>query len=613
MRLMIRVLSFAAAAVALAGGMAAPARAEPAHGFAVLGTLKYPAGFPHFDYSNPDAPKGGNVRLWAQGGFDTLNPFILKGRKAAGSGAGALLTFETLMMGSGDEPDSYYGLIAKTVELPDDRHSITFDLRPEARFHDGSEITADDVVFSFDTLKAKGHPIYRVIYKDVLKAEKLARQRVRFQFDDKAQLRDLPKFVAEMPILSKAYYDAHDITKTTLDPPLGSGPYRVGRVDAPRTISYDRLEGHWGQDLGVYKGRFDFDRLTWFYFRDRDVALEALFAGKLDFREEFTSKTWMTKYNVPPVKQGLVKRESLPDNTPSGFQAFYYNTRRAKFQDRRVRQAIGLAFDFEWTNKNIFNSLYQRSYSMFQNSDMEAKGKPSEAELALLEPYRAKLPKEVFDDAYRPPKTDGTGRVRRELRISRKLLQSAGWRIRDGVLKNSQGEALKIEFLSFGRLFERIINGFINNLNRLGIEAKFRLVDTAQYKRRLDAYEFDIITVRVGGSLTPGLALKNSWNSEVVEIEGARNYTGLRSPVVDALIEKIIAARTRDELRVATRALDRVVMNTHNVIPQWFKAAHHIAYWDKFSRPAVKPKYARGVLDLWWLDRAKEAALKAKQ
>lgn len=609
MRPMIRTSCIAAAAVALVAGIGQPARAEPTHGFAVLGTLKYPAGFRHFDYANPDAPKGGDVRLWVQGGFDTLNPFILKGREAAG----ALMTFETLMMGSGDEPDSYYGLIAETVELPDDRRSITFNLRPEARFHDGSEITANDVVYSFETLKMKGHPVYRIIFKDITKAEMLGPRRIRFQFDAKAQLRDLPAVIAGLPVISKAYYTEHDFSRTTLTPPLGSGPYRVARVDAPRTISYDRVKGHWGKDLGVYRGRFNFDRLTWLYFRDRDVGLEALFAGKLDFREEFTSKTWMTKYDVPPVKAGLVKRESLPDNTPSGFQAFYFNTRRAKFQDRRVRRAIGLAFDFEWTNKNIFNGLYQRSYSMFQNSDMEAKGKPSEAELAVLEPYRAMLPKEVFDDAYRPPKTDGTGRIRRELRTARKLLQSAGWRIRDGVLKNAQGEALKIEFLSFGRLFERIINGFIKNLDRLGIEAKFRLVDSAQYKRRLDAYEFDIITVRVGGSLTPGLALKNSWNSKVVDIEGAPNYTGLKSPVVDALIEKVIEARTRDELRVATRALDRVVMNTHNVIPQWFKAAHHIAYWDKFARPAVKPKYARGVLDLWWLDKAKEAALKAKQ
>ncbi len=591
----------------LAGGLAA--LAEPAHGFAILGSLKYPAGFARFDYADPAAPKGGEMRLWALGGFDNLNPFMLKGKKAEGS----LQTFESLMTASADEPDSYYGLIAESVEVPDDRRSIAFTLRPQARFHDGSEITADDVVFSFNILKAKGHPIFRMIYRDIVGAEKLAALRVRFQFAEEALVRDLPAVIADMPILSKAYTLEHDLTKSTLDPPLGSGPYKVARVDAPRTISYSRVENHWAKDLGVYRGRFNFDRLTWLYFRDRDIALEALFAGALDFREEFTSKTWMTKYTAPAVKDGRIKRESLPDNTPSGFQAFHLNTRRAKFQDRRVRQALGLAFDFEWTNKNIFNGLYERTYSIFQNSAMEARGAPSAAELALLEPHRAELPAEVFAEATRPPKTDGSGRLRSNLRAARKLLAAGGWRIRDGALKNAKGELFEIEFLAVSRGFERIVHAYVRNLERLGIAAKFRLVDTAQYKRRLDEYNFDVVTSRFVTSLTPGLRLRNSWSSKVADIAGAQNFSGLKSPVVDALIESVIAARTREESHAATRALDRVVMATHNVIPQWFKAAHHIAYWDKFGRPAAKPKYARGVLDLWWLDAAKDAALKARR
>jgi len=588
--------------------------AKPQHGFAVLGSLKYGPGFKHFDYVNPDAPKGGRLRLWYNGNFDSLNPFILKGRWAAGSNPfgvdGRLLTFETLMMGSGDEADSFYGLVAGGVEIPDDRQSITFTLRAEARWHDGSEMTATDVAYSFTTLKAKGHPAFRILFKDVTGTEVLGPRKIRFNFAKGALTRDLPATVARMPIISKAWYGEHDFTKTTMTPPLGSGPYRVEKVDPGRSITYALVADHWGKDLAVYRGRNNFQRLTWDYYRDRDIALESLFAGKIDFREDFTSRNWATRYdNVPAVKDGRLIKETLPDHNPSGFQAFFLNTRKAKFADRRVRRAIGLVFDFEWTNKNLFYSLYRRTYSIFQNSDMEAKGAPLGAELALLEPWRKELPGEVFGPVYRAPKTNGSGIIRRELRAAKTLLQAAGWVVRDGKLVNGKGEGFEIEFISYSKLFERIVMPYVRNLEKLGISGRFRLVEPAQYQRRLQEFDFDIATFRNSSSLTPGLSLRNAWNSKTADMMGGRNYTGLKSAAVDALVEKIIAARSREELRHATHALDRVIMWTHNLVPQWFKASHTIAYWDLFGRPAIKPKYARGILDTWWWDRAKAAKL----
>ena len=591
-----------------------PALAEPSHGFAVLGSLKYGPDFKHFDYVNPDAPKGGRLRLWYNGNFDSLNPFILKGHWAAGSNPfgvdGRLLTFETLMIGSGDEEDSYYGLIAGGVEIPDDRQSITFTLRPAARWHDGSAISADDVAFSFDILKTKGHPVYRVLFKDITGTEVLGPRKVRFNFAKGVLTRDLPATVAAMPVLSKSWYSDHDFTKTTMTPPMGSGPYRVEKVDPGRSITYVLVDDHWGKDLAVYRGRNNFRRITWDYYRDRDIALESLFAGKIDFREDFTSRNWATKYDdVPAVKDGRLIKEILPDQNPSGFQAFFLNTRRAKFTDRRVRQAIGLVFDFEWTNKNLFHGLYQRTYSIFQNSDMEATGAPVGAELALLEPWRKDLPKEVFGEVYRAPKTKGTGNIRGQLRQAKKLLGAAGWKVRDGKLVNGAGKSFEIEFLSYGKAFERIVMPYIRNLEKLGITARFRLVEPAQYQRRVQEFDFDITTFRNSSSLTPGLGLRSAWNSKTADMTGGRNYTGLKSPAVDALIEKIIQAGNRDELRHATHALDRVIMWSHNLVPQWFKASHTIAYWDLFGRPASKPKYARGVLDTWWWDPAKAAKL----
>jgi microcin C transport system substrate-binding protein len=612
---MIHICIILAGLLAFQG--AATAQAKPQHGFAVLGSLKYGPDFTHFDYVNPDAPKGGRLRLWYNGNFDSLNPFILKGHAVAGSNPfgvdGRLLTFETLMVGSGDEEDSFYGLIAGGVELAGDGQSITFTLRPEAHWHDGSAITARDVAFSFTTLKAKGHPVYRVLFKDVTGTDVLSQGKIRFNFAKGVLTRDLPATVATMPVISKAWHTANDFTKTTLTAPLGSGPYKVSKVDPGRAITYTLVEDHWGKDLAVYRGRNNFQRITWDYYRDRDIGLQALFAGKLDFREDFTSRNWATKYdNVPAVKDGRLIKETLRDHSPSGFQAFFLNTRRAKFSDRRVRQAIGLVFDFEWTNKNLFYGLYQRTYSIFQNSDMEAAGTPKGAELALLEPWRDELPADVFGPVYRAPKTNGSGNIRGQLRAAKNLLRAAGWRVKDSKLVNKKGQPFEIEFLTYSKSFERIIMPYVRNLEKLGITARLRLVEPAQYQRRIQGFDFDVTTFRSSSSLTPGLSLRSAWNSEVADMTGGRNYTGLKSPAVDDLIEKIIQAKSRDELRHATHALDRVIMWSHNLVPQWFKAAHTIAYWDLFGRPAIKPKYARGVLDTWWWDPAKAAKLGRK-
>jgi microcin C transport system substrate-binding protein len=596
---------------------ASAAGQSPAHGFAVLGTLKYGPDFRHFDYVNPDAPKGGRVTLHYSGSYDSLNPFILKGQPAAGSNpfltAGNLLTFETLMAKSQDEPDSYYGLIAESVELPEDRTWIRFRLRPQAKWHDGSPITAEDVAFSFNTLKAEGNPAFRVVLDDVTEAIVEGPRTVLFRFRSGVLTRDLPVHVAMLPIISKAWYTAHRFNETTLEPPLASGPYKVGRIDAGRAIEYERVPDYWGADLPVNRGRHNFGTIRYDYYRDRDVELEALFAGRLDFREDFTSRDWATKYDVPPIKDGRMKRETLPDDSPSGFQAFFLNVRRDKFADPRVRRALALLFDFEWTNANLFYGLYERTTSIFQNSDLMADAPPTTAEIELLQPFRGELPPEVFENPYVPPKTDGSGNIRPQLREAAALFKAAGWTVQNGAMVSPDGKPLEIEFLSFTRTFDRIILPYVRNLERLGIRASFRLVEPSQYTRLTQEFNYDVVTVRFSGSLTPGVSLRNIWGSAAADLPGSQNMTGLKSKAVDALVEQVIAATTRDELRIAARALDRAVMWQHVVIPQWNKAAHTIAYWDIFGRPARKPDYDLGFLDTWWIDPAKRDRINARR
>jgi microcin C transport system substrate-binding protein len=579
------------------------------HGLSVFGDLKYKRGFRHFEYVNPQAPKGGTIRLWSVDTFETLNPFILKGRKEAWNG----LIFDTLMAGAQDEPDSLYGLVAKSVELPADKSWVVFNLDPRARFHDGSPITSADVVFTYRTLVKDGHPRFRIIFRDVAKAEALGARKVRFSFKPGVH-RDLPTRLATLPVLSKAYYATAAFKKTTFIAPLSSGPYRVGKVENGRSIAYQRVKDYWARDLPVNRGRWNFDNIRVDYFRDRDVAFQAFFkqSGKgYDFREEFTSRSWATQYDKPPVRRGLIVRETLPDETPSGTQVFAFNLRRDKFKDRRVREALDLAFDFEWTNKNLFFGLYERTNSMFENSTLAATGKPSPAELELLEPLRHMIPKEVFGKPYDAPVTDGKGGIRGNLRKAVRILRQAGYRVRNGVLRGPDGKPFTIEFLLFEATFNRILNPYIRNLERLGIRASIRIVNVAAFKYRTDHFDFDAIVERYAMPLTPGVEQRNYFASAYADVPGTRNLSGIKDPAVDALIEKIIEAPTREGLVAAVRALDRVVMWNRYTVPQWYKGSHAIAYWNRFDRPKLKPKYARGVIDTWWYNPEKAAMIAA--
>ncbi|WP_273217116.1 extracellular solute-binding protein [Hyphomicrobium zavarzinii] len=594
-------------ALAFAAGLASPLSAEPKHGLSIFGDLKYPADFTHFDYVNPDAPKGGKASQIGTAGlttFDSFNAYILKGDAAQGME----LVFDTLMARALDEPDAVYGLVASSADVAPDGLSVTFKLRPEAKFADGSPLTADDVVFSFDTIKAKGHPAFAIPLKDVVSAEALDPQTVRYTFQGQL-IRDLPISVATLPILSKAYYTAHDFEKTTLEPPLGSGPYKIGEFKAGTYVTYVRREDYWGKDLPINRGQHNFDEVRYEYYRDRTLELENLLAGNFDFREEFTSKDWAGGYDKPAVKDGRVKLLTIPDERPSGAQGFFINTRRDKFKDVRVREALGLAFDFEWSNKNLFFGLYTRTGSYFENSDMKASGVPSPEELALLEPFRDKLPAAVFGEAVSPPVTDGSGNNREQLRRASKLLAEAGWTQTPQGLRNAAGQPFSVEILIDSPSFERIVGPYLKNLKAIGIDATMRRVDAAQYERRLKDFDFDLTTQRYALRLTPGIELKTFWGSDAAKTNGSFNLAGIADPVLDQLIDHIVTAKSRAELVTATRAADRVLRAGYYWVPQWYKGAHNLAFWNKFGWPEVKPRYERGALDTWWYDSEKAKAL----
>ncbi|MDP6474506.1 MAG: extracellular solute-binding protein [Alphaproteobacteria bacterium] len=588
------------------GAAAAADSGGARHGLSLFGDLKYPPGFAHFEYTDPAAPKGGTISRAVDGTFDSLNPFILKGTSAVD----AALPFDSLLATAFDEPDAAYGLIAESVELASDRSWVRFQLNPLARWHDGTAITADDVVFTFETLMAKGHPTFRIIYADVGVVTKLSEREVEFRLSN-TKNRKLPLLIGAMQIVSKAYFEAREFDDTTLMPPLGSGPYRVESVDPGRAISYRRVGDYWARDLPVNVGRHNFDELRWDYYRDRTVIVEALKAGEFDWHEEFTSKTWMTAYDLPVIDAGVMVKEVLPDNTPSGVQAFFVNTRRDKFKDPRVRRALSHAFDFEWTNKNIFYGLYDRMASYFENSDMAARGLPEGAELALLEPYRGRVPEEVFTQEFKPPETDGSGRNRRNLRQAGKLLDAAGWTLSEGARVNAaSGAALTLEILYFSPTFERVFGPYARNLERLGIAVNLRLVDPSQYIERLKSHDFDITTRRFVQQLSPGAELWNFFGSASANQTGTFNSAGIQDPVVDDLIARVLAAPDRDSMKAATRALDRVLLWGHYIVPQWFKGSHGLVYWNKFSRPAILPKFALAI-NTWWFDQDKAEKLTA--
>ena len=581
-----------------------------AHGMSAFGDLKYAADFKNFDYVNVNAPKGGTFSTIPSGRaynqsfttFNSLNSFILKGDGAAGMER----TFSSLMVRAADEPDAMYGSVARSVRISPDKLTYQFKLRPEARFHDGSKLTAQDAAFSINVLKERGHPIIRQQLRDMTKAEATDDATLVVTFAPKRG-RDVPLYTAGLPIFSRAYYANKAFDESTLDIPLGSGPYKVGRFEPGRYIEYERVKDWWAKDLPVARGAFNFDAVRYEFYRDRDVAFEGFTGRNYLYREEFTARIWNTRYDFPGVKDGRVKRETLPDETPSGAQGWFINTRREQFKDSRVREALTQAFDFEWTNKTIMYDAYARTHSPFQNSDLMAIGPPPPEELKLLEPFRGKVPDEVFGAPYVPPVSDGSGQDRSMLRKASQMLQDAGCPIKDGKRRLPNGDAFTIEFLNYEPSLQPHHAPYIKNLATLGIDASFRLVDAVQYRSRVDDFDFDMTIQRFSMASTPGDALRTFFSSQAAVIKGSQNLAGVANPALDALIETIVAADDRDELRIACRAFDRVFRAGRYWVPQWYSGSHRIAYWDVFAHPPNIPKYAGGVgtPDLWWLDESK--------
>ncbi|MSO53935.1 MAG: ABC transporter substrate-binding protein [Rhodospirillales bacterium] len=594
----------------IASGLAAAAepKTHVSHAIAMHGEPKYGPGFTHFDYADPKAPRGGEIRLNAIGTFDTFNPFVLRGVAAAGISG----LFETLTTGSQDEAFSRYGLLAESMEWPDDRSWITFTLRREARWHDVKPVTPEDVIFSLEILKTKGRPLYRGYYANVDRAEKVGERGVKFHFSG-GENRELPLIIGELPILPKHYWEGRDFERATLDPPIGSGPYRVKSFEAGRTITFERVKDYWGAKLPVNVGSDNFDLMRYDYYRDGTVALEAFKSGEYDFRAENAAKDWATGYDSPALRHGLYKMEEIRHEIPTGLQGFAYNIRRPLFTDRRVRAALAFAFNFEWSNKNLFYGQYTQTRSYFSNSELASRGLPSPAELKILEPFRGKIPDEVFTKEYLPPKGDAEGNIRDELRQAFELLRQAGWAVKGGQLINDKsGQPFEFEILLNSPAFERIALPFVANLERLGIKARVRTVDAAQYQARVDDFDFDMTVEVFGQSLSPGNEQRDFCGSAAAQTKGSRNTIGIADPVVDALVDLVIAATDRDDLIARTRALDRVLLWGHYVIPNWHSRSFRVAYWDKLGKPSTTPKYGF-CLQCWWVDPAKNAELEAKK
>ena len=606
------VIGAGAMASGAVGSVLAQSEDAERHGISSFGDLKYAAEFPHFDYVDPKAPKGGLFsqigpsRMFNQGflTFNSLNSYILRGDAAQGME----LTFAGLMARASDEPDAMYGLAARAVRVSSDGLTYRYLLRGEAKFHDGAKLTAHDVAFSLNILQDKGHPIITQLLRDFIGAEAADDATAVLRFKPE-RARDVPLFAAGLPIFSRAYYSQKSFEETTLDVPLGSGPYKVGRFEAGRFIEYQRQKDWWGADLPVSRGQYNFDTLRFEYYRDRDVAFEGFTGRNYLFREEFTSRIWATRYDFPAIKDKRVKREVIADETPSGAQGWFLNTRLPKFKDRRLREALIYAFDFEWTNKSIMYGSYDRTHSVFQNSEMMAEGKPGTEELALLEPFRGKVPYEVFGEPFVPPVSDGSGADRALLRRGAQLLNEAGYAVKGGKRFGPNGERISIEFLIEEPTFQAHHMPFIKNLNTLGIDANVRIVDPVQMQNRRNDFDYDVVIQRFGFSATPGDSLRSYFSSQAAGLKGSQNLAGIADPAIDAMIEKVIAADSRAALVTACRALDRLIRAGRYWIPHWYKASHWIAYWDMFGRPATKPRYARGVLETWWYDAEKAAKI----
>ena len=591
-------LALMAAAATSVAETPAASNPAPVHGIAMHGELKYPENFSHFDYVNPDAPKGGTLRMSVvANGFDSFNPFVIRGVAAAGV---STYVYDTLLESSADEPFSEYGLIAGSVEVPEDRSYVIFNLREQARFQDGEPITAEDVEFSYRILTTEGHPFYRNYYADVSKVTVENSHRIRFDFGA-TENRELPLILGQMPVMPAHYWADRKFEGNGLDVPVGSGPYRIDSYEAGRSVTYERVDDYWAEDLGIRKGRFNFDRIKYEYYNDDTVALESFKAGNFDLRVETSAKNWATAYTGRGFDNGEITKEAVEHHRPSGMQGFVFNTRKAVFKDPKVRRALAYAFDFEWANRNLFFDQYTRTDSYFENSDLASSGLPSGRELEILEAFRDQLNPAVFTETYTPPTTgDGTS-MRDNLRTAMQLLQQAGYSVRDGKMVHAEtGKPLAFEVLLFQKSFERVVLPFRQNLERLGIDVSVRLVDSNQYVQRVRDFDFDMITQVLPQSDSPGNEQREYWHSSNVDVSGSRNYMGVSDPVVDRLVEMVIQAPDRDELVYRVRALDRVLLHGHYVIPHWHLTRDRVAYWNKLQRPEVTPK--NGIdLNNWWV------------
>ena len=577
------------------------------HGMAMHGDLKYKKNFKNFEYSNPDAPKKGKVKLSAIGTFDNLNPYILKGVAAYQTS----YLFETLMKSSFDEPFSQYGLLAEKVMLPDHRKWVRFKLRNFAKFSDGTKVTSDDVIFSFKILMSKGHPAWKNYYNQVEEVLKINELEVQFNFSGETN-RELPLIIGyQLPIFSKKYWSNKQFDKTTLDPPVGSGPYLISDLQPGRSITLKRDPNYWGKNLNVNRGRYNFDEIHTDYYRDVTVALEAFKSGAYDFRLENSSKNWATAYNFNATKNGQVIVEEIPYSRPSGMQGFAFNTRKPIFKNRNVRKALTYAFDFEWSNKNLFYNAYTRTKSFFDNSELSSQSYPSKKELKILTKFKDKIPPEIFNEIYQPPRTDDKENgLRKNLRTARRILKDEGWIIQDDILTNKiTGEVFKFEILLRSPLFERIVLPLKRNFKKLGIEVSIRTVqDDSQYQKRLEEFDFDMVVTNFGSVISPGNEQKNWWSSEAADQPGTQNIIGVKNPVIDEIIDKLISARDREELVLYTKVLDRILLFNYYLIPQFHIGHYRVAYWNKISRPEITSKYDLG-FDFWWFDEKKNENL----
>lgn len=583
----------------------------PHHGHALVGSLKYKKGFEHFEYADPDAPAGGIITLASIGTFDSFNPFILKGNPAPS----VSLLFESLMTSAADEPSSVYGLIAESLEYPEDNSSVTFKLRKEARWNDQTPVSAEDVIYSFEKLTKEGHPFYDNYYKDVDRAEKTGEREVTFYFKTKNNP-ELPHIMGQLDIICKHYYEENvPFDKPSEKPPVTCGPYKVLAFNMGKSITYIRDKDYWGWNIPAVKGQYKFEKIHIITFQDANVRFQAFKAGKFDFNLENMSKRWATEYNGEMFNKGIIIKETIPDLNPQGFQGFVFNIRKDIFKDRLVRMAISYAFDFEWSNKYLFFGAYTRTRSFFENSIFASylAGLPSEEELKLLNPFKNRIPEEVFTQVYEPPGTDGSGNNRLNIKKATELLEKAGWIIKDKKLFNKEtNEIMKFEIIAVSLDFERIIGPFVENLKKLGIEASYRTIDTTQYIKRMENFDFDMTTTTFGQSFSPGNEQREFWGSEAADQTGSRNIIGIKNEVIDKLIDHIIAAKGISELKTAVRALDRILLHNYYAIPQWHIKAFRIAYMNKFGKPEYTPPFTVPYLNTWWVDPDKERDLKKK-